>query len=56
MPIILVTWEAEIRGIMFPSHPRRIVFETLSQKYPAQNKAIRMAQAVKVPCLASMRP
>jgi hypothetical protein len=36
MPIILATWEAEIRRIEIQSQPRQIVQETLSQKHPTQ--------------------
>jgi hypothetical protein len=36
MPIILATWEAEIRRIMKLGQPRHIVLETVSQKYPTQ--------------------
>jgi hypothetical protein len=32
MPIILSTWEAEIKRITVQSQPRQIVQETLSQK------------------------
>jgi hypothetical protein len=31
-PVILATWEAEIRNITVQSQPRHIVQETLSQK------------------------
>jgi hypothetical protein len=37
-PIILVTWEAEIRRIAVQSQPRQIVLETLSHKKPSQKK------------------
>jgi hypothetical protein len=33
-PVILATQEAEIRKIEVQSQPRKIVHETLSQKYP----------------------
>jgi hypothetical protein len=36
MPVILATWEAEIRKMEVQSHPRQIVFEILSQKNPSQ--------------------
>jgi hypothetical protein len=35
-PIILATWEAEIKKIMVLSQSRKIVPKALSQKYPAQ--------------------
>jgi hypothetical protein len=38
MPIILVTWEAEIRRITVQSQSRKIAHETLSQKYPTQKR------------------
>jgi hypothetical protein len=50
-PVILATWEAEIRNIMVHSQPRQIVCEILSQKYPTQNRAGGVAQAVL--CLPS---
>jgi hypothetical protein len=31
-PVILATWEAEIRRIAVPRHPGKIVHETLFQK------------------------
>jgi hypothetical protein len=37
MPVILATWEAEIRRIMVQIQFRQIVCEALSQKYPTQN-------------------
>jgi hypothetical protein len=37
MPIILATWEAEVRRIMVQSQPQQIVCETLSWKNPTQN-------------------
>jgi hypothetical protein len=49
-PVILVTQEAEIRMIVVGSQLGEIVPETLSQKYPTQNRADGVA------CLASMRP
>jgi hypothetical protein len=48
-PIILDTKEAEIRRINVRSQPGQIVFKTLSQKYPTQNKAGGVAQVVRVP-------
>jgi hypothetical protein len=42
-PVILATQEAEIRT-MVQSQPRQIVRETLSQKYPIQNRAGGVAQ------------
>jgi hypothetical protein len=40
MPVILVTQEAEIRGIVVQSQPWQIVLATLSQKYPIQKRAL----------------
>jgi hypothetical protein len=40
MPVILATWEAEIRRIMVPGQPRQIVHETpisKKKKKPKQN-------------------
>jgi hypothetical protein len=39
MPVILATQEAEIRRIMVQSQPRKIVYETLSQKNPSHKMA-----------------
>jgi hypothetical protein len=45
MPVILATWEAEIRKITIQSQLGQIVGETLSQKNPSQKKrAGRVAQ------------
>jgi UDP-N-acetylglucosamine:LPS N-acetylglucosamine transferase len=46
MPVILATWEAEIRRITVRSQPRQIVHETLSRKNPSQKRASRVAQGV----------
>jgi hypothetical protein len=43
----LATWEAEIRQIAVGSQPGQIVQETLSQKYPTQNRAGRVTQVVE---------
>jgi hypothetical protein len=53
MPVILATQEAEIRRIVVISQPRQIVCETLSQKYPTQNRAGGVTQAVEQ---VSMKP
>jgi hypothetical protein len=37
-PVILTTQEAEIRRMAIQSQPRQIVFETLSQRNPSQNR------------------
>jgi hypothetical protein len=39
-PIILATWEAEIRKITARSHPGQIVLKTLSQKYLTQKELV----------------
>jgi hypothetical protein len=44
MAIILATQETEIRRIMVQSQPRQIDCETLSQKYPSQERAGGVAQ------------
>jgi hypothetical protein len=46
MPIILATWEAEIRRVTVWSQPGQIVFETLSWKNPSQKRAGGVAQGV----------
>jgi hypothetical protein len=43
-PVILVTWESEIEA---GGRPGQIVHKTLSQKYPTQNRAGRVAQVVE---------
>jgi hypothetical protein len=45
----LATDEAEIRKIMFQSHPWEIVHKTLSQKYPSQKKGRRHGSNCRVP-------
>jgi hypothetical protein len=37
MPVILITWEAEIRRMAVQDQPRKIVCKTPSPKYPEQN-------------------
>jgi hypothetical protein len=39
-PIILATWEAEIRKITVERKPRQIVHKTGSSKYPTQNRLV----------------
>jgi hypothetical protein len=49
-PIILATLEVEIRRVTIQSQPLtdvEIVQETLSQNYPTQNNAGRVAQVVE---------
>jgi hypothetical protein len=48
-PIILATWEAEIKKITIHSQPGQIVHETLSQKNLThkKNRAGRVVQVVK---------
>jgi hypothetical protein len=43
MPVTLATQEAEIRKIQVPRQPQLVVHETLSQKYPMQNRNGQMA-------------
>jgi hypothetical protein len=43
MPVILATWEAEIRKMPVQDQPRQIVCKTLSRKYPTQKRADRVA-------------
>jgi hypothetical protein len=50
MPVILITQEAEIRKITVRGQPVQSESETLSQKYPTQKRAGRVAQ---VACLTS---
>jgi hypothetical protein len=40
MPLILATWEAEIRRITVQNKPGEIVHKTVSQKFPAQKKGL----------------
>jgi hypothetical protein len=44
MPVILATWEAEIRSLAVQSQPRQIVHKTLSQKTLHKNRAGGVAQ------------
>jgi hypothetical protein len=50
-PVILATQEAEIRRIVVGSRPVKIVFKTLSQKYPTQNTAGEVTRVLE--CLPS---
>jgi hypothetical protein len=52
MPVILATQEAEIRRIVVISQPRQIVCETLSQKYPTQNRAGGVVECLSSKCEA----
>jgi hypothetical protein len=47
VPVILATQEAEIRRITVQSQPGQIILQTLSQKYPTQNRTGGVAQAVE---------
>jgi hypothetical protein len=38
MPVILATWEAEIRRNVVRNQPGKIVQVTLSQKYPTHKR------------------
>jgi hypothetical protein len=49
MPLILLTWEAEIRRIMVQSQPGEIVHHLLLGKYPTQQWAGEVAQVVEKP-------
>jgi hypothetical protein len=49
MPIILATQETEIRKTEVQSQPCQIVQETLSQKYPTQNRAGGVTEVVELP-------
>jgi hypothetical protein len=41
-PVILASWEAEIRRMQVRSQPQQIVCKTLSQKHPTQKRAGRV--------------
>jgi hypothetical protein len=45
--VTLATWEAEIRRIVVQNQCGQIVLKTLSQKYPTQKRAGRVAQVVE---------
>jgi hypothetical protein len=47
MPIILATWEAEIKRITVESQAGEIAYETLSQKIPIENRTGRGSQVVE---------
>jgi hypothetical protein len=47
IPVIVANQEAEIRRIAVQSQLQQIVLETLSQKYPTQKRAGRVAQVVE---------
>jgi hypothetical protein len=47
MPVILATWEAEIRKIAVQSQPRQIVHKTLPLKYTTRNRAGGVAEVVE---------
>jgi hypothetical protein len=47
MPVILATWEAEIRRIMVGCQPAQIVWETLAQKISNTKKIGRMYQVIE---------
>jgi hypothetical protein len=46
MPVILATREGEIRRIQVQSQPRKIVFNTLSQKYATHTHTHKHTQRV----------
>jgi hypothetical protein len=54
-PIILGTWEADIKRIVVWSQPRQIVYETLSQKYSTQ-KWLEEWLKWQSACLSSVSP
>jgi hypothetical protein len=43
-PVILATQETEIRRLVVQRQPEQIIHKTLSQKYPSQERAGRVAQ------------
>jgi hypothetical protein len=45
-PVILATWETEVRRIVVRGQPRQIVHKTISQKYSKQNRADGVAPVV----------
>jgi hypothetical protein len=45
--VILATQEAEIRGIIVQSQPRKVAHKTLSQKYTTQERAGGVVQGVR---------
>jgi hypothetical protein len=47
MPIIVVAQQPDIKGITVQNQSRQIVHETLSQKYPTQKRASRVAKIVE---------
>jgi hypothetical protein len=49
MSVILAIQEIDIRRIVVQSLFRQIVFDTLSQKYPAQKGAAQSGSSGKVP-------
>jgi hypothetical protein len=46
-PVILASWEAEIRRMQVRSQPQQIVCKTLSQKHPTQKRAGRVVPVVE---------
>jgi hypothetical protein len=46
-PVILATWEVEIRRISVQVQPGQIVLKTLFQKYPTQKMTGRVDQVVE---------
>jgi hypothetical protein len=46
-PVILATQEAEMRRIKVRSQPGQTVLETVSQKYPIQQRAGGVAQVIE---------
>jgi hypothetical protein len=53
-PVILASWEAEIRRMQVRSQPQQIVCKTLSQKHPTQKRAGRVVPVVRVPACLSV--
>jgi hypothetical protein len=47
MPIILAILETRLGGSQFEPNPGQMVHETLSQKYPIQNRTGEVAQVIK---------
>jgi hypothetical protein len=49
-PVILATWEAEIRRIMVQSQPVQIVLQPLTQNYPTQSEVAQVVVNLPSKC------